>query len=55
MQFRSIFSNVFNHPHFGLPGSNISSGTVAHISGTDRPNAGEPEPRHIDFMLRFEF
>jgi len=56
MQFRAVFSNVFNHPHFGLPSTNISSpGTVTQIFGTDRPNIGAPEPRHIDLMLRFEF
>jgi hypothetical protein len=55
-QFRVNMANVFNHPNFALPASNISSpATVARITATTPPTFGTVGPREIDFQLRLEF
>ncbi|HZO57315.1 MAG TPA: TonB-dependent receptor [Bryobacteraceae bacterium] len=56
LQFSSIFVNIFNHPNFSVPPSNISApAQVGIISGQTRPLLGEPGPREIDFTLRLSF
>ncbi len=56
IQFSAIFVNIFNHPNFSVPASNISAPTqVGIISGQTRPLLGEPGPREIDFTLRLTF
>ena len=56
LQFATIFVNIFNHPNFSVPASNISAPTqVGIISSQTRPLLGEPGPREIDFTLRLSF
>ncbi len=56
MQFRANAANVFNHPNFALPASNISSpGTVGKITSTTPATFGTVAPREIDFQVRLEF
>jgi hypothetical protein len=55
-QFRANFANVFNHPNFALPASNISSPTtVGRITSSVPATFGSVGPRNIDFQLRLEF
>jgi hypothetical protein len=55
--FRVVFSNVFNHPAFGQPLSDISSTpTVGSItSTTGNYLAGSNASRKINFSLEFRF
>jgi hypothetical protein len=58
LQFEALFSDALNHPHFGLPSSNISSPkTVAQITSTIGGNyvRGSADERQINLSLRFEF
>jgi hypothetical protein len=56
VQFSALFVNVFNHPNFSVPASNISApNQVGIVSGQVRPLLGEPGPREIDFTLRLTF
>ncbi|HZT33130.1 MAG TPA: TonB-dependent receptor [Bryobacteraceae bacterium] len=56
MQFRVNMANVFNHPNFALPASNISSpATVGRITSSVPATFGTVAPREIDFQLRVEF
>jgi Carboxypeptidase regulatory-like domain len=55
LQFRATATNVFNHPNFGLPASDISSpGTYGTITSTAFDLYGQ-QSRFIDFMLRLQF
>ena len=55
MQFRATATNVFNHPNFGIPGSDISSpGTYGVVTSTAFDLYGQ-QSRFIDFMLRLQF
>ncbi|MGH9449764.1 MAG: hypothetical protein ACRD11_04405 [Terriglobia bacterium] len=48
-------SNVFNHPNFGLPESDISSpGTYGTVASTTYDLYGQ-QSRFVDFMLRLQF
>jgi hypothetical protein len=58
LRFEAIASDALNHPHFGLPASNISSPTtVGRITGTIGGNyvRGSADERQINLMLRLEF
>ena len=56
VEFSTLFVNIFNHPNFAVPASNISAPTqVGIISSQTRPLLGEPGPREIDFTLRVRF
>ncbi|MGH9449331.1 MAG: hypothetical protein ACRD11_02210 [Terriglobia bacterium] len=55
LQFRATASNVFNHPNFGLPASDISSpGTYGVVTSTAYDLCGQ-QSRFVDFMLRLQF
>ncbi len=49
LQFRSEFFNIFNHPQFDLPNTNIGTDVAGTISGT------VGTPRDIQFGLRIVF
>jgi hypothetical protein len=49
LQIRAEAFNMFNHPNFGLPGSNISSATVGTISSTTG------NPRIMQFAAKLIF
>lgn len=58
LRFEVMASDALNHPHFGLPASNISSPkTVGQITGTIGGNyvRGSADQRQINLMLRLEF
>jgi hypothetical protein len=57
-EFDAIANDALNHPHFGLPSSNISSpGAVGQIISTLGGNyvRGSADEREINLMLRFAF
>jgi hypothetical protein len=55
LQFRATATNVFNHPNFGFPASDIDSpGTYGVITSTTMDLNGQ-QYRFIDFMLRLQF
>jgi hypothetical protein len=56
LQFRATATNVFNHPNFGLPDSDISDGPGVYgvITSTNFDLHGQ-QSRFIDFMLRLQF
>ncbi|MEO6828757.1 MAG: hypothetical protein ABI164_03035, partial [Acidobacteriaceae bacterium] len=56
LQFQANTVDVFNHPTFGLPASNISSpATVAHITSQIKPSLGSYVGRSVNLMVRLEF
>jgi len=55
LQFRATASDVFNHPNFGTPASDISaSGSYGVITSTAFDLYGQ-QSRFIDFMMRLRF
>ena len=59
-QFRAEFFNVFNHPTFGAPGNNPTSGQNAFgfakaTADSGNPVLGSGGPRHIQFGLKLAF
>ena len=56
LQFQSTMVDVFNHPSFALPASNISApGSVGQITSQIAPSLGTAVGRQITFALRLEF
>lgn len=56
LQFQSTMVDVFNHPDFALPASNISAaGSVGRITSQIAPSLGTAVGRQITFALRLEF
>jgi hypothetical protein len=58
LEFQIIASDALNHPHFGMPASNISSpSTLGQITSTIGGNyvRGSADQRQINLALRFEF
>ncbi len=49
LQWRSEFFNIFNHPQFDLPNTNVGTAVAGTISGT------VGTPRDIQFGLRVVF
>jgi hypothetical protein len=56
LQFRAEFFNLFNHPHFFLPGSSASSmQDIASSSSFGVVNSTLNDPRFIQFALKVLF
>jgi hypothetical protein len=56
LQFRAEFFNLFNHPHFFLPGSSASSmQDFASSSSFGVVNATLNDPRFIQLALKVLF
>jgi hypothetical protein len=59
-QFRTEFFNLLNHPIFGSPGSNPTSGQTSFGFARTTPDSGNAVlgsggPRHIQFGLKLAF
>src|SRR5262249_36061643 len=59
-QFRVEFFNAFNHPAYGAPGNNPTSGQAAFgfakaTADSANPVLGSGGPRHIQFGLKLAF
>ena len=54
LQFSGEFFNVFNHPNFAVPNSNISNtstvGSITSVSGTPTY-----QQRTVEFAAKFNF
>jgi hypothetical protein len=58
LQFRAEAFNVFNHPQYGLPQADLSSGPGVFgsvISTVNSGPVGTGTPRQMQFMVRAEF
>jgi hypothetical protein len=57
LQFQAVFTDIFNHPHFGYPASDISSpSTVGQITYTlGNYLGGSADQRAVNFALRLRF
>jgi hypothetical protein len=51
LQFRADAFNVFNHPNFAFPNTNINSPNFGVINAL----AGQEAARVLQFALRFQF
>ena len=57
LDYMATISNLFNHPNFDFPGSNISVPGQAgsHHLAARSLSGGEKRPRFIDMRVRLEF
>jgi hypothetical protein len=60
VEFRSEFFNIFNHPQYGPPGSDVSGSGFGVINQTVNTNTpvspvGAGTPREMQFALRVSF
>ena len=58
IEFRAEFFNIFNHPQYGLPQSDLSAGPGVFgsiISTLNSGPVGSGTPRQIQFGLRLAF
>jgi hypothetical protein len=54
LQFRTEFFNLFNHPHFGFPGTGFVSGNSNGFGAVTSTNP-DSNPRLIQFALKLKF
>jgi len=52
-QVEGSFTNLFNHPNYGIPAQNISASNFGRITGTQGAEFGGS--RNIQVGLRFTF
>jgi len=57
LQFQAVFADLFNHPAFGYPGSDISATSAVGVITSTVGNylQGSSPQRTINFVLRFLF
>jgi len=58
LQFRTEVFNIFNHPQYGSPQANLSSGPSVFgsiLSTVNTGPVGTGTPRQMQFVLRAEF
>ncbi len=56
LDFRAEAFNIFNHPNFGNPASNISNADFEVINSVLNSGAtGTGDARNMQFMLRLNF
>jgi hypothetical protein len=57
LQFQAMFTDIFNHPHFGYPAADISATSSVGLITSTLGNylGGSADQRAINFALRLQF